>query len=119
MAKQKLTLQEQADKILEQAQNKGVETNFFFVTTFKRYQVQINILSKLEKAIKEHGELVEKEYVKGRKNLMANPAIVEYNKTSTAANGTVTTLIKIVESLSNEDTGGGKLREIVSAINAS
>lgn len=116
--KTKLTLQEQADKIIEQAQKKGVESNYFFVTTFKRYRVQLDILEKLEKAIDEHGELVEKEYVKGRKNLMTNPAIVEYNKTSTAANGTVTTLIKIVESLSKEDNGGGKLHDLVSAINA-
>lgn len=116
--KNNLNLKEQAAKIIEQAQKKGVESNYFFVTTFKRYQVQLEILDKLEKSIKEHGELVEKEYVKGRKNLMANPAIVEYNKTSTAANGTVTTLIKIVESLANEDEGGGKLRDLASAINA-
>ena len=40
--------------------------------------------------------LVTKEYVKGRANLVANPAISEYNKTSTAANQTVQTLIKII-----------------------
>lgn len=113
---QKLSLQEQANKILEQAQEKGVETNFFFVTTFKRYQVQLNILTRLEKAIKEHGELVEKEYVKGRKNLVTNPAIVEYNKTSTAANGTVSTLIKIVESLADESGQSGKLKGLIDAL---
>ena len=112
MAKSKLTLQEQADKILEQAEQKGVASNFCFRTTFKRYQVQMKILADLEGAIAEYGATVTKEYVKGRQNLVANPAITEYNKTSTAANGTVTTLIKIVDSLS-EETGGSKLKELL------
>ena len=101
MAKEKLSLQEQANRILEQAQEKGVQSNFFFVTTFKRYQVQMATLAQLEEAIKEHGPTVEKEYVKGRQNLVVNPAITEYNKTSTAANGTVSTLINIIKTLSN------------------
>ena len=102
MAKQKLTLQEQANEVLKQAEERGVSSNFFFVTTFKRYQVQMKILSDLEGAIAEHGATVTKEYVKGRENLVANPAITEYNKTSTAANGTVSTLINIIKTLSNE-----------------
>lgn len=97
-----MTLQEQANKLLEQAQERGVSSNFFFVTTFKRYQVQMRILSDLEKAINEYGATVTKEYVKGRQNLVANPAITEYNKTATAANGTVSTLINIIKTLSNE-----------------
>ena len=50
----KMTLQEQANKLLEQAQERGVSSNFFFVTTFKRYEVQMRILSDLEKAITEY-----------------------------------------------------------------
>lgn len=113
----KLSLQEQADKILEQAQEKGVSTNFFFVTTFKRYQVQMKILADLEKAIAEYGATVTKEYVKGRQNLVANPAITEYNKTSTAANGTVSTLINIMKSLTEEDKSGGKLQALIDQLN--
>ncbi len=105
MAKRTSTLsfQEQADEILSKAEEKGVSTNFFFVTTFKRYQVQMKILSDLERVIKEEGPTVDKEYVKGRKNLYTNPAITEYNKTATAANGTVGTLINILKSFSQED----------------
>lgn len=103
MAKNNISLQEQVAQILEQAQEKGVKSNFFFVTTFKRYQVQMQILTNLEKAIAEHGSTVTKEYVKGRENICVNPAITEYNKTATAANGTVTTLVKIVSAFSNED----------------
>lgn len=107
MAKDKLTLQEQAEEILAKAEEKGVQTNFFFRTTFKRYQVQMHILSELEKSIKEEGSMTTKEYVKGRANLYVNPAITEYNKTATAANGTVATLMNIVKNLSEEDSGKG------------
>ncbi len=95
----KMTLEEQAEKILQEAEEKGLRSNFFFITTFDRYQVQMKILEDLEKAINDEGPTVEKEYVKGRKNIYTNPAISEYNKTATAANGTVQTLIKILTSL--------------------
>ena len=113
MAKDKMTLQEQVNTILEQAQERGVSNNFFFVTTFKRYQVQMKILSDLEKAINEYGATVTKEYVKGRQNLVANPAITEYNKTATAANGTVSTLINIIKTLSNEPDSMDALSEFL------
>lgn len=111
------SLQQQANEILEQAERRGVSSNFFFVTTFKRYQVQMKILSDLEKAINEYGATVTKEYVKGRQNLVANPAITEYNKTATAANGTVSTLINIIKTLSDDDTGGGKLAGLIASLN--
>lgn len=95
-----MSLQEQAEEILRRATEKGVSSNFFFVTTFKRYQVQLKILAQLESSIREHGATVEKTYVKGRANLATNPAITEYNKTSTAANSTVSTLIQIIDKLS-------------------
>ena len=113
MAKSKLSLQEQAEKLLEQAEERGVSSNFFFVTTFKRYQVQMKILSDIESAINEYGATVTKEYVKGRQNLVANPAITEYNKTATAANGTVSTLINIIKTLSNEPDAVDALSEFL------
>ena len=79
------------------AEESGVQSNFFFLTTFKRYQVQLNILTELEKTMKEEGMLVEKEYVKGRKNLYSNPAVAEYNKTTDSANKTVATLMRILK----------------------
>ena len=65
-----MSLNEQAQEILRIAEQHGVEQNFFFLTTFKRYQVQLQILNDLEKTIKEDGTLVTKEYVKGRKGLL-------------------------------------------------
>lgn len=99
----KINLQEQAVEILRIAEDAGVQTNFFFVTTFKRYQVQLSNLSELEKAIKETGTLVTKEYVKGRANIYVNPAVTEYNKTTDSANRTVTTLMKIIKGFAKED----------------
>lgn len=115
--KKMMSLQEQANEILDKAQERGVSSNFFFVTTFKRYQVQMKILSDLERAINEYGATVTKEYVKGRQNLVSNPAITEYNKTATAANGTVATLMNIIKNLSDDDAGGGRLAELAALIN--
>ena len=113
----KKSLQEQANEILARAEERGVQSNFFFVTTFKRYQVQMKILGDLEKAIMEYGATVTKEYVKGRQNLVANPAITEYNKTATAANGTVTTLMRIIESLTDDKPTGGGLQALIASLN--
>ena len=95
----KIDLNKQAQEILEIAEKHGVEQNFFFLTTFKRYQVQIGILNDLEKTIREEGTLVTKEYVKGRKNVYSHPAISDYNRTTDSANKTVVTLMKIITTL--------------------
>lgn len=100
---EKKSLDEQAAEIIKIAEETGVQTNFFFVTTFKRYRVQLSNLSELEKAIKETGTLVTKEYVKGRANIYVNPAVTEYNKTTDSANRTVTTLMKIIKGFAKED----------------
>ena len=112
----KLTLQEQAREVLRIAQEHGVEQNFFFITTFERYQVQLNILDDLKKQIKEDGALVTKEYVKGRGNLYTHPAISEYNKTCTSANQTVATLIKIIKSLRSDEESGDGDDELLTAL---
>lgn len=101
----KKKLDERAAEVLALAEKKGVATDFFFQTTFKRYQVQMHILEQLEGEIDSNGPLITKEYVKGRENLCPNPAITEFNKTSTAANNTVSTLINIVRTLSAPDEG--------------
>ena len=100
----KLSLNEQAQEIIKIAEESGVQSNFFFLTTFKRYQVQLNMLNDLEKAIKEDGTTVEKEYVKGRKNLYSNPALKDYNTTTDSANRTVSTLMKIIKSYNVNET---------------
>lgn len=99
----KMTLNQQAQEIMRIAEESGVQSNFFFLTTFKRYQVQLNILNELEKTMKDEGMLVSKEYVKGRKNLYSNPAVAEYNKTTDSANKTVATLMRILKNFNVDD----------------
>lgn len=108
MAKEKTDIQAKAKEILKIAEQYGVEKNFLFITTFQRYTVQLKVLEDLEKAIEEHGSTVEKEYVKGRKNLYSNPAIKEYNNAVNSANKTVSTLMSIIKTNSekyNDDNG--------------
>lgn len=109
------SLEAQASKILEIAEHYGAQGNFMFVTTFKRYLVQINILNELEKVIESDGTLVTKEYVKGRENVYTHPAIGEYNKTTTAANNTAQTLIKILRELAadRDEEGDDPLLKIM------
>ena len=111
----RISLNEQAQEILRIAEQHGVEQNFFFLTTFKRYQVQLQILNDLEKTIKQDGILVTKEYVKGRKNVYSHPAISDYNRTTDSANKKVVTLMKIITTLRNrQEDGPDTLLEILS-----
>jgi hypothetical protein len=94
----------QAEEIIRLAEESGVQSNYFFVTTFERYQVQLKILKDLEKAMQEDGMLVSKEYVKGRKNLYSNPAVAAYNKTADSANKTVATLMRIIKNFGVDES---------------
>ena len=103
-----MNINEKAQEILRIAEQYGVEKNFLFITTFKRYTVQLKVLNELENAINENGATVTKEYVKGRQNLYTNPAIKEYNNAVNSANKTVSTLMSIIKTNSNnynEDNG--------------
>ena len=94
-----INLNEQANKILDAAQRGGVEQNFLFITTFKRYQVQLRLLGEIEKELADGGITVTKEYVKGRTNVYSHPAVGAYSKMSDSANRTAATLMKIIISL--------------------
>ena len=100
----KLSLNEQAQEIIKIAEESGVQSNYFFLTTFKRYQVQLNLLDNLEKRIQEDGAVVTKEYVKGRENVYSNPALKDYNTTTDSANRTVSTLMKIIKNYNVGET---------------
>ena len=101
--KRRLTINEQAEEILKIAESFGVSKNFFFITAFKRYMVQLKILNELETSLKNDGVLVTKEYVKGRQNVYSHPAIQDYNRTTDSANKTVATLMKIIRNFNTDD----------------
>ena len=97
----------QIDELMKMAERTGAKKNVLFLTTLRRYQVQLAILDDLEKSLQEERSLVTKEYVKGRKNVYTNPAIVQYNKTTDSANKTAAALFDIMERLEakNKKTG--------------
>ena len=84
------------ERLLEEASKSGLTQNYQFMTTFDRYTKQCDLIEKLSQVIKEDGELVTKEYVKGRENIYIHPAIRELNNTINSANNTVATLLKIL-----------------------
>ena len=116
----KMSLQEQAQEILKFAEESGVQSNYFFITTFERYQVQLKILSDLKASIEKDGVTTTKEYVKGRKNLYSSQAVKEYNTTTDSANRTVATLMKIIKNY-NVDDGTNEIEDdpLLKAINGS
>ena len=103
-----------ANGLLKLAKDNGVENNTLFQTTYARYLVQLEILDDLEEVISQEGTLVEKEYVKGRANLYANPAVAEYNRTTDSANKTVSTLMKIIKTFGAEHEDVDPLADLMS-----
>ena len=107
MAKRRTTkeksLQEQAEEIKRLAEESGVQTNFFFLTTFDRYLSQLAILEELKATIEDNSSLVTQTYVKGRSNVVLNPAIRAYNSTTDSANKTVACLMRIINGFKDED----------------
>lgn len=87
----------QANEIIKIAESSGLQSNYFFTTTFQRYQVQLEILLELTEKMEDEGMLVTKEYVKGSKNLYVSPAVSAFNRTADSANKTVMALIKIIK----------------------
>lgn len=100
----KKNLTKQAEEILKAAEAAGLEGNYFFVTTFERYQVQLEILEGLKKTLEEDGLMVTKEYVKNTKNLYSHPAVADFNRTTDSANKTVATLLRILKSFEADNT---------------
>lgn len=106
-------LQSRVNEILKEAERLGLSDNYFFQTTLERYQKQMTLLKELGKKIDEYGATITKTNVKGSENIAVNPALTEYNKTSSAANGTVATLINIVKSAKPSDDKADSLSEFL------
>ena len=100
----KMSLQAQADAILKIAEESGLESNYFFVTTFQRYQTQLDILDALKDEINETGLTVKKSYVKGKSNVYSSPCVQAFNRTTDSANKTVATLMRILKNFDGSDS---------------
>jgi len=113
--KKQKTLQEQAEEIKKLAEESGVQTNFFFITTFDRYLSQLAILEELKASIEDNKSLVKQTYVKGRSNVVLNPAIRAYNSTTDSANKTVACLMRIINGF--KDDGADNVDPLLNIIN--
>lgn len=105
-------LQRRIREFADKATELGIADDLIFDTTFNRYIMQVNILEQLKEQIEDGELMVKKAYVKDRDNLYVNPAVAEYNKTSTAANQTAVTLVKLMTQLregASEDDGFDEL----------
>ena len=98
------SLEAQAKAILKMAEDSGLESNYFFVTTFQRYQTQLDILDALKEEIDETGLTVKKSYVKGKSNVYSSPCVQAYNRTTDSANKTVATLMRILKNFDPSDS---------------
>lgn len=82
------SLARQASEILKLAEASGVQSNYFFVTTFKKYQEQdekIEYLNSIFEKNKDGGEEVD-----------ARQGILEINRAIDSANKTLNMLLKII-----------------------
>lgn len=98
------SLEAQAKAILKMAEDSGLESNYFFVTTFQRYQTQLDILDALKAEIDETGLTVKKSYVKGKSNVYSSPCVQAFNRTTDSANKTVATLMRILKNFDVSDS---------------
>jgi hypothetical protein len=102
-----LTTQEQLQKILEEAEKYGLESNFLFKPTLKNFIQQLKYIDMLEKIIAKEGLNQEAVYIKSKATKAIHPALTMHNKTVMAANMTIGTLMKIIKELrSKEKTSG-------------
>lgn len=111
-----LSREEQAKEIKKLAEECGVQSNFLFITTFERYQVQLKILDRLEAALEDEKDVkVEKKYRNDVTNAYANPIIKEYSRAVDSANKTVGTLMRIIKNFNvgSEEEGKDPLAAII------
>ena len=84
-------------EIEEAAKAANCDTNFFYRTTLDRYVNQIDLLEKARKSIEEDGLTIIQITPRGAERKIPNPAVQIYNQTASAANSTVQTLLRIVQ----------------------
>lgn len=83
-------------EIEDAAKAANCDTNFLYRSTLDRYLMLIELLAKAEEDMKK-GLTITKVTPKGAEMEIANPAIQIYNQTASAANSTVSTLLRIIQ----------------------
>ena len=84
-------------EIEDAAKAANCDTNFLYRSTLDRYVTQLDLLTQAQTDMNRNGLTVVKVTPKGAEMEIANPAIQIYNQTASAANSTVSTLLRIVQ----------------------
>lgn len=90
------------DDLLKLAQRYNVDQNELFISCANQYEIQVNIIEKMKKAIEDDEMIVTKEYVKGRENMMPNPIIKELPKHYDSATKTLGMMLNIIETMGSK-----------------
>ena len=81
------------------AKEYSVDKNALFRSAIKQYALQLRVIEDIKKAIDEDDVMVTKEYVKGRENSYANPAVKELPRHADSANKTAALILDIIKTL--------------------
>ena len=84
-------------EIEQAAKDANCDTNFLYRSTLDRYVTQLNLLDQAQNDMSERGLTVVKTTPRGAEIEVANPSIQVYNQTASAANSTVSTLLRVVQ----------------------
>lgn len=102
------------DEILKMAEAYGVADNALFKAAARQYDLQMRVLDNIREALDEEDGLVTtKEYVKGRKNVYANPLVKELPKHTDSANKTLAVMIDIIKKLGHPSAPVDDLSDFV------
>lgn len=93
-------MQKLEKSFLSKAEELEESDKYIFYNLFHTFKTHMEIMEGLQKSILEDGAVIEKEYVKNRPALTANPAITQYNATSKALTTVAGALNKILEKVS-------------------
>lgn len=85
------------DEIEQAAKAANCDTNFLYRSTLDRYVTQLDLLAKAQEDMNQRGLTVVKVTPRGAEVEIANPSIQVYNQTASAANSTVSTLLRVVQ----------------------
>nr|DAI71797.1 MAG TPA: terminase small subunit [Caudoviricetes sp.] len=85
------------EEIEQAAKDANCDTNFLYRSTLDRYVTQLNLLDQAQNDMNERGLTVVKTTPRGAEIEVANPSIQVYNQTASAANSTVSTLLRVVQ----------------------
>lgn len=99
---------DELQEIEASAKAANCDTNFLYRTTLDRYITLIDLLENAQNDINKNGMTVKKVTPRGAEVEAANPAIQIYNQTASAANSTVSALLRIVQTFKFMATNADK-----------